>query len=38
MRQLIGFGIATMGILSFLSGNFIFGVVLFFVGTAMIPG
>jgi hypothetical protein len=35
--RLIGFGIATIGLVNFFTGNFIFGVVLFLVGTAMMP-
>lgn len=37
VRQLLGFGIATVGLVNFFLGNFIFGVILFLVGTAMLP-
>ena len=37
MRQLEGFGIATVGLVNFPLGNFIFGVIIFLVGTAMLP-
>jgi hypothetical protein len=35
--KLIGFCIATMGFFAFFTGNFIFGAILFFVGTGMMP-
>jgi hypothetical protein len=35
--KLIGFCVATAGVLAFFSGNFIFGAILFFVGTGMMP-
>jgi hypothetical protein len=35
--KLIGFCIATVGDFSFFTGNFIFGAILFFVGTGMMP-
>jgi len=35
--KLIGFCIATVGVFSFFTGNFIFGAILFFVGTGMMP-
>ena len=35
--RLIGFCVATVGVVSFFAGNFIVGVILFFVGTSMMP-
>jgi hypothetical protein len=35
--RLIGFCIATVGLMSFFTGNFIVGIVLFIVGTGMMP-
>jgi hypothetical protein len=35
--RLIGFCVATAGVISFFSGNWIIGIVLFLVGTGMMP-
>jgi len=35
--RVIGFCIATAGVFLFFGGNFIFGAVLFFIGTGMLP-
>lgn len=35
--RLVGFVIATAGIVNFFTGNFIVGVVLFVIGTGMMP-
>ena len=35
--KLVGFGIATVGVFSFFTENFIFGAIFFFVGPGMLP-